>query len=79
MTSPARTAGKMLLDEVALDRTLSRIAHEIIEANPALDEIAPPLTLKRLARDLGFPVRARPCDLDATAWAALYRSVRRTR
>src|SRR3989440_7972859 len=40
MPLPARTAGKMLLDEVALDRTLSRIAHEIIEANPDLDEVA---------------------------------------
>jgi len=37
---PARTAGKMLLDEVALDRTLSRIAHEIIERNADLDEVA---------------------------------------
>jgi len=40
MPLPARTAGKMLLDEVALDRTLSRIAHEIIERNPDLDEVA---------------------------------------
>src|ERR687883_402349 len=40
MTSPARTAGKMLLDEVALDRTLSRIAHEIIERSADLDEVA---------------------------------------
>ena len=40
MTLPARTAGKMLLDEVALDRTLSRIAHEIIERNPDLDQVA---------------------------------------
>src|SRR5207302_10223669 len=30
----------MLLDEVALDRTLSRIAHEIIERNADLDEVA---------------------------------------
>jgi pyrimidine operon attenuation protein/uracil phosphoribosyltransferase len=37
---PARTAGKLLLDEVALDRTLSRIAHEIIERNADLDEVA---------------------------------------
>ena len=44
-----------------------------------LREITSPPTVKRLARDLGFPARARPCDLDATAWAALYRSVRRTR
>jgi 23S rRNA (adenine-N6)-dimethyltransferase len=44
-----------------------------------LRAIAPPLTLKRLARDLGFSHRARPCDLDAHAWAALFRAVRRTR
>jgi len=40
MTLPARTAGKTLLDEVALDRTLSRIAHEIIERNADLDDVA---------------------------------------
>src|ERR687888_1610724 len=40
MTSPARTAGKILLDEPALDRTLSRIAHEIIERNAELDAVA---------------------------------------
>jgi 23S rRNA (adenine-N6)-dimethyltransferase len=40
---------------------------------------APSLTLKRLARELGFAQRARPCDLDAAAWAAVYRAVRRTR
>src|SRR5947199_6300660 len=40
MQSPARTAGKMLLDEDALGRTLSRIAHEIIERNADLDEVA---------------------------------------
>src|ERR671923_335511 len=40
MTLPARTAGKMLLDEDALGRTLSRIAHEIIERNEQLDEVA---------------------------------------
>jgi pyrimidine operon attenuation protein/uracil phosphoribosyltransferase len=40
MTLPARTTGKMLLDEVALERTLSRIAHEIIERNPDLDQVA---------------------------------------
>jgi pyrimidine operon attenuation protein / uracil phosphoribosyltransferase len=33
-------AGKILLDAEAIDRTLSRIAHEIIERNPDLDEIA---------------------------------------
>src|SRR2546423_11898241 len=40
MTLPARTAGKTLLDEAALDRTLSRIAHEIIVRNADLDEVA---------------------------------------
>src|SRR5438067_13748554 len=40
MQSPARSAGKMLLDEVALDRTLSRIAHEIIERNEDLAAVA---------------------------------------
>jgi pyrimidine operon attenuation protein / uracil phosphoribosyltransferase len=33
-------AGKLLLDADALSRTLSRIAHEIIEANPELDDVA---------------------------------------
>jgi pyrimidine operon attenuation protein/uracil phosphoribosyltransferase len=31
---------KVLLDDDAVSRTLSRIAHEIIEAHPALDEVA---------------------------------------
>ena len=44
-----------------------------------LRRVAPPLTLKRLARELGFPQRPRPCDLDAAAWAAVYCAVRRTR
>src|SRR5581483_9644004 len=33
-------AGKPLLDADALSRTLSRIAHEIIEGNPDLDRVA---------------------------------------
>src|SRR6185437_8226320 len=33
-------AGKLLLDADALARTLSRIAHEIIEGNPELDRVA---------------------------------------
>jgi pyrimidine operon attenuation protein/uracil phosphoribosyltransferase len=33
-------AGKLLLDADALARTLSRIAHEIIEANPDLGQVA---------------------------------------
>jgi len=34
------SAGKVLLDAEAIDRTLSRIAHEIIERNADLDQIA---------------------------------------
>jgi pyrimidine operon attenuation protein/uracil phosphoribosyltransferase len=34
------TSGKILLDADALARTLSRIAHEIIEGNPELDDVA---------------------------------------
>src|SRR5919199_6034551 len=33
-------AGKVVLDDEALRRTLSRIAHEIIEGNPNLDRVA---------------------------------------
>src|SRR5881275_2354802 len=40
MHVPAQVTGKVLLDADALSRTLSRIAHEIIEANPSLDEVA---------------------------------------
>src|SRR5438132_1715387 len=40
MTTPARVAGKLLLDDVALERTLSRIAHEIIERNDDLGDVA---------------------------------------
>jgi pyrimidine operon attenuation protein / uracil phosphoribosyltransferase len=38
---PAHTEGeKVLLDHEAVERTLSRIAHEIIEGNPELDKVA---------------------------------------
>src|SRR5438445_12663096 len=40
MNTHAPVAGKTLLDADGLGRTLSRIAHEIIEGNPELDEIA---------------------------------------
>src|SRR5213078_2163131 len=41
MATPARTReGKLLLDAEAIERTLSRIAHEIIERNPDLDRVA---------------------------------------
>jgi pyrimidine operon attenuation protein/uracil phosphoribosyltransferase len=39
-THAPETSGKVLLDAEALSRTLSRIAHEIIEADPELDEVA---------------------------------------
>src|SRR5690242_5020104 len=38
--APSPVLGKTLLDADALGRTLSRIAHEIIEGNPELDDIA---------------------------------------
>ena len=34
------SAGRVVLDAEAIDRTLSRIAHEIIERNDDLDEVA---------------------------------------
>ncbi len=40
MTLPAQTSAKVLLDEAAIARTLTRIAHEIIEGNPDLDRVA---------------------------------------
>ena len=40
MTLPAQTSGRVLLDEDAIARTLSRIAHEIIERNAELDAVA---------------------------------------
>jgi pyrimidine operon attenuation protein/uracil phosphoribosyltransferase len=40
MNTHALAVGKVLLDADALQRTLSRIAHEIIEGNPDLDEVA---------------------------------------
>jgi pyrimidine operon attenuation protein / uracil phosphoribosyltransferase len=41
MSVSARSApGKVLLDADAIARTLSRIAHEVIEANPDLDRVA---------------------------------------
>ena len=41
MSLSARSApGKVLLDAEAIGRTLSRIAHEIIEGNPELEQVA---------------------------------------
>src|ERR1051325_10433210 len=39
-THAPEASGKLLLDADALSRTLSRIAHEVIEANPDLDDVA---------------------------------------
>jgi pyrimidine operon attenuation protein/uracil phosphoribosyltransferase len=39
-THAPQASGKVLLDADALSRTLSRIAHEIIEANPDLEDVA---------------------------------------
>ncbi|MGH3131296.1 MAG: bifunctional pyr operon transcriptional regulator/uracil phosphoribosyltransferase PyrR [Gaiellaceae bacterium] len=38
--APVASPGKLLLDAEAIERTLSRIAHEIIERNPDLDDVA---------------------------------------
>ena len=38
--STVEASGKLLLDADAIGRTLTRIAHEIIEADPSLDEVA---------------------------------------
>ena len=40
MSAAGISSDRVLLDADALSRTLSRIAHEIIEANPELDEVA---------------------------------------
>src|SRR5262252_5274631 len=40
MSTHAPEQGKILLEADGLGRTLSRIAHEIIEANPELDDVA---------------------------------------
>ncbi|HEY7706506.1 MAG TPA: bifunctional pyr operon transcriptional regulator/uracil phosphoribosyltransferase PyrR [Gaiellaceae bacterium] len=40
MTLPAQASEKVLLDEAAIARTLTRIAHEIIEGNPDLEQVA---------------------------------------
>jgi pyrimidine operon attenuation protein/uracil phosphoribosyltransferase len=37
---PAQTSSKTLMDEAAIAKSLSRIAHEIVEANPDLDRVA---------------------------------------
>jgi pyrimidine operon attenuation protein / uracil phosphoribosyltransferase len=40
MSTHAPIQGKTVLDAEALGRTLSRIAHEIIEGNPAVEDVA---------------------------------------
>jgi 23S rRNA (adenine-N6)-dimethyltransferase len=49
---------------------------------PLRRSLVPPLTyrqLRRLARDLGFPLDAGPADLDATQWAGLFAVLERSR
>ena len=40
MSTHAPVSGKTVLDAEALGRTLSRIAHEIIEGNPSIEDVA---------------------------------------
>ena len=40
MSLPAQAEAKVLLDEAGIDRTLTRIAHEIVEGNPDLERTA---------------------------------------
>jgi pyrimidine operon attenuation protein / uracil phosphoribosyltransferase len=40
LTLPAQTSPRILLDEQAIAKSLSRIAHEIVEGNPELDRVA---------------------------------------
>jgi 23S rRNA (adenine-N6)-dimethyltransferase len=49
---------------------------------PLRRSLVPPLTyrqLRRLARDLGFPLDAGPADLDAAQWAGLFAVLERSR
>jgi pyrimidine operon attenuation protein/uracil phosphoribosyltransferase len=40
LSVPAQTSPRILLDEQAIAKSLSRIAHEIVEGNPKLDRVA---------------------------------------
>ena len=40
MPLPAKTSSKTLLDEAGIAKSLSRIAHEVVEANPDLERVA---------------------------------------
>ena len=40
MPLPAQASSKTLLDEAGIAKSLSRIAHEIVEGNPELDRVA---------------------------------------
>ena len=40
MSLPAQTSPKTLLDEASIAKSLSRIAHEIVEGNPELNQVA---------------------------------------
>jgi pyrimidine operon attenuation protein/uracil phosphoribosyltransferase len=38
--APPESTAKVLLDAEAIERTLTRIAHEVMEANPEMDDVA---------------------------------------
>jgi len=40
LSLPAQTSPRILLDEQAIAKSLSRIAHEVVEGNPKLDRVA---------------------------------------
>jgi pyrimidine operon attenuation protein/uracil phosphoribosyltransferase len=40
LSLPAQTSPRILLDEHAIAKSLSRIAHEVVEGNPKLDRVA---------------------------------------
>jgi 23S rRNA (adenine-N6)-dimethyltransferase len=55
--------------------TYRRFLADAFESRQPLRRLYPPLQLKRLAPALGFSPDARPRDLDAEQWAALFRAV----
>jgi hypothetical protein len=58
-----------------LTEALARRAGRVVAGLPLRRGLVPPLTyrqLRRLARDLGFGLDARPADLDVVQWAGLY-------
>ena len=65
-----------------LTEALARRAGQVVAGLPLRRGLVPPLTyrqLHRLSRDLGFPLDARPADLDAAQWAGLFEVLERSR